>query len=264
MNVMITAPDYVRFARQIAFRPFGLDGQKALSRGRVLIVGAGGLGSWVAELLARAGVGFLRLVDPDRVDLTNIHRQALYEAGDAEARRPKVEAAARRLHHVNKACVVDPVEERLERSNVDCLAGDVEVVVDGTDNFATRFLLNDYCVKTERPWIFAGAVRAEAQMAVMLPGRTPCLRCLLEEPPPPCIDPDCRQAGVWGMAVAAIASFQAMEAIKILAGHLAEVSPYLLKFDLWSNTLQRLHYRVFRNPQPCMCCHWREFEYLEP
>ncbi|NLX13342.1 MAG: HesA/MoeB/ThiF family protein [Phycisphaerales bacterium] len=260
----VTSPDYVRFARQIAFRPFGLDGQKALSRGRVLIVGVGGLGSWVAELLARAGVGFLRLVDSDRVDLTNIHRQALYGAGDAADRRPKVEAAARRLRDFNETCVVESVEERLDRSNVDGLAGDVEVVVDGTDNFTTRFLLNDYCVKTGRPWIFAGAVRAEAQMAVILPGRTPCLRCLLEEPPPPCIDPDCRQAGVWGMAVAAIASFQAMEAIKILAGRLAEASPYLLKFDLWSNTLQRLHYRVLRQSSDCMCCHWREFEFLEP
>jgi adenylyltransferase/sulfurtransferase len=148
--------------RQVAFKPFGFSGQKALLGGRVLLVGVGGLGSWVAELLARAGVGFLRLVDDDHVDFTNIHRQALYAQQDADSGRPKVEAAANRLRHINDACLVEAAAERLDRFNIDRLAQDIDVVIDGTDNFATRFVLNDYCVKKGLPWIFAGVVRTEA------------------------------------------------------------------------------------------------------
>jgi molybdopterin/thiamine biosynthesis adenylyltransferase len=251
-----------RFARQMVFEPLGLDGQKALARGRVMIVGLGGLGSWVAELLTRAGVGFLRIADDDLVDITNIHRQALYDEADAESRRPKVSAAADRLRHLRAAVQIEPVAERISHRNIERLASGSDVIVDGTDNFATRFLINDYCIKTGTPWVFAGAVRAEAQTAVIIPDRTPCLRCILPEPPPVCRDPNCRVAGVMGMALSAIASFQAMETVKILSGRQDAVSPYLLKLNLWTNEIQRLLLSDQRDPH-CPCCGLRDFEYLD-
>lgn len=253
-----------RFARQIVFEPWGLDAQRALAAGRALLVGVGGIGSWAAELLARAGTGFLRLADNDTVDLTNLHRQALYDQLDAEAARPKVIAAAHRLTEINSACTIDPVMIRVDRTNLDELARDVDLIIDGTDNFATRFVINDYCVKNSKPWVFAGVVGAEAQVAAIVPGRTACLRCWLEDAPPPCSDPTCTQAGVFGMAVAAVASLEAMEAVKILAGRTDAVSPHLLKIDLWANTHQRLALGQPRQNPPCPCCVEREFEYLEP
>jgi molybdopterin-synthase adenylyltransferase len=256
-------PDFARYARQMVFGPLGAAGQKALARGRVLIVGVGGLGSWAAELLARAGVGFLRLVDDDRVELVNIHRQGLYSETDAGAQLCKVDAAAKRLAQLNAQVKIEAVCQRADSRNLAALAGDVDVIVDGTDNFATRFLLNDYCVKMQRPWVFAGAVASEAQAAAFLPGRTACLRCLLSELPPACRDPNCRTAGVVGMSVAAIASFQAMETLKILMGRMDVVSPYLLKLDLWSNQVQRLSLSGLRDPA-CPCCGQGQFEYLEP
>jgi molybdopterin-synthase adenylyltransferase len=255
--------DLTRYARQVAFDGLGLSGQKALSGGRALIVGLGGLGSWSAELLARAGVGFLRLVDADKVDLTNLHRQGLYSEADAAAGLSKVEAARRRLGQINAGVRVETAAVRADHRNIEALAADVHVIIDGTDNFAARFLMNDLAVKTGRPWVFAGCVRAEWQTMTVLPGRSPCLRCLMDAPPPACTELNCRQVGVIGPAVAAVAAFQAGEALKILAGRSDLVSPYLLKVDFWANTLQRLAWADFRNLD-CPCCAHREWEFLEP
>lgn len=251
----------LRYRRQIVFEPFGLAGQRALTAGRVLIVGVGGLGSWVAELLARAGVGMLRLVDDDRVELTNIHRQGLYDESDAQRSLPKVQAAAERLGGINSHTATEPVNARLDRGNIDSLAGDVDVIVDGTDNFATRFLINDYAVKSGKPWVFAGVVGSEAQIMSIVPGRTACLRCVLDSLPPACRDPNCRSFGVLGPAVAAVAAFQAAEVMKILAGKLDHVSGRLLKFDTWTNDVQQMEVEADGH---CRCCGQREFEFLEP
>ena len=252
-----------RYSRQIQFEGLGPAGQRRLAAGRALIVGVGGLGSWVAELLARSGVGFLRLVDDDRVDLTNLHRQTMYDTADAEIKVPKVRAAARHLARINSAVTIECVQERLSTANVDTLAGDVDVIVDGTDNFAARFLLNDFAVLASKPWVFAGVVGAEAQVMTIVPGKTACLRCIFEAPPPPCVEPTCRTTGVLPAAVAAIASIQAMEATKILAGHRELVSPYLLKFDLWTNALQRIDTTRSAADTPCPCCRGRRFDFLE-
>jgi molybdopterin-synthase adenylyltransferase len=252
-----------RYARQAAFDGLGPAGQKAIASGRALIVGVGGLGSWAAELLARAGVGSLRLADPDKVDLSNIHRQALYSEADAAAGLLKVEAARRRLGEINSGVAVETAAERVDHRNIARLAAGAGVIVDGTDNFAARFLINDYAVKSGTPWVFAGCIRAEWQTMAVLPGRSPCLRCLMDAPPPPCTEQTCRQAGVIGPAVAAVAAFQAAEAMKILAGRADLVSPYLLKADLWANALQRLAWAEFRNLD-CPCCAKGEMEYLEP
>jgi molybdopterin-synthase adenylyltransferase len=258
-----TTNDLSRYARQVAFDGLGLAGQKALGAGRALIVGVGGLGSWVAELLARAGVGFLRLADPDRVDLTNLHRQGLYDEADAAAGALKVEAARRRLLRVNSGVAVETAALRVDHKNALALAADVGVIVDGTDNFAARFLLNDVAIQTGTPLVFAGCVRAQWQTMTVLPGRSPCLRCLMDGPPPACTEPTCRQAGVIGPAVAAVAAFEAAEALKILAGRSDLVSPYLLKVDHWASTFQRLAWADFRNGD-CPCCAKGEREFLEP
>jgi len=254
--------NFARYQRQTAFGPLAVAGQRRLAAGRVLIVGVGGLGSWAAELLARAGVGFLRLADADRVDRTNIHRQSLYDEDDARVRRPKVEAAAARLARINADVTVEPVAARLDADNVAALADGVDLILDGTDNFPSRFVLNDYAVQAGRPWVFAGVVGAEGQVLPVLPGRTACLRCLYDAPPPPCQDPSCQAAGVLGPAVAAISAVQAAEAVKILSGRIEAVRGHLLKLDLWRNTVQRIDTGSPR--ADCECCVRRRFEYLHP
>ena len=252
-----------RYERQMVFAPLGLSGQRRLGAGKALIVGVGGLGSWSSQLLARFGVGMLRLVDDDRVQIHNLHRQALYTEDDAEQSAYKVHIAARRLGKFNSEIAIEAVEARLTAENIEELAVGMDVILDGTDNFATRFIVNDYAIKAGVPWVFAGVVGAEGQMMPVVPGRTACLRCISDTPPPPCVDPSCRIAGVLGPAVAAIAAMQAMEAVKILSGNLDAVSPYLLKLDLWSNQYQRIDAREASRTVDCPCCKQRKFEYLE-
>ena len=252
-----------RYERQMILPPLGLGAQRKLMNSRTVVVGVGGLGSWAADLLARAGAGMLRLVDDDCVDLTNLHRQGLYDESDAAAGSAKVHAAAARISAINSQVEVQPVRQRLDAANIDALAGDVDLIIDGTDNFATRFIINDYAVKTGTAWIFAGAVGSEAQIMTIIPGRTPCLRCIFDAPPPPCTDPTCRVAGVLGPAVAMIAAIQVAEAIKILTGRDDAISPYLLKLDLWDNGLQRIDAAAACKDTPCPCCKGGHFDFLD-
>jgi molybdopterin/thiamine biosynthesis adenylyltransferase len=248
-----------RYHRQMAFDEIGLSGQRALQAASVLIVGVGGLGSWVADLLVRSGVGRLVIADDDKVDLTNIHRQGLYDQSHADTGEPKVIAAAGRLAEINSAVIVEPHQLRVDASNLGELADRTDLIIDGTDNFHTRFIINDYSVKHSLPWIFAGVVGAEAQIMPVIPSKTACLRCIFDAPPPPCTDPTCRQAGVLGPAVATIASMQAIEAIKILSGRSDAVSPFLTKIDFWTNQIQRL--TTAKSPD-CPCCGSGHFDYL--
>jgi molybdopterin-synthase adenylyltransferase len=252
----------LRYQRQIVLPQLGPAGQERLAVGRALVVGIGGLGTWAAELLARAGVGFLRLVDDDRVELTNLHRQALFGEWDAAESLSKPEAAAWRLHEVNSGVHVEAFEARLDRHNIAELAADVDVILDGTDNWPSRFLINDFAVKYGKPWIMAGVVGTEAQTATFLPGRTPCLRCILGGVPRTCSEEDCRAAGVIGPAVAVIAALQAAEALKILAGRTEAVRPSLLKLDLWRNTVQQV--ALGGAAADCPCCQRQDYEFLEP
>jgi len=254
--------DAQRYIRQTAFDGLGPAGQAALAAGSALIVGTGGLGSWTAELLARAGVRRLRLVDDDAVDPTNLHRQAMYDESDAAAATPKALAAARHLARIASGVAVEPVVARLDAGNVDRLADGMEVVLDGTDNFATRFLLNDWCILHGRPWVFAGVVRAEGQVMTIIPGRTPCLRCIYESPPPPEEEVTARTAGVLGPAVATIAAIQAAEALKLLAGRAERANPRLLRLDLWTNVCRAVDVAAAAAGIDCPCCKRRRFEFL--
>ena len=248
----------MRYDRQVAFKALGETGQRALGGGMALLVGLGGLGSHAASLLARAGVGTLRLVDPDRVDWTNLHRQALFTEPDASAGAAKVEAAAKHLKKINSEVSIEPIADSVNAANIERLAGGVDVILDGTDNFATRFIINDFAVKFERPWVFAGVLQAGGQVMPVLPRRTACLRCVYESPPDNA--ETCVTAGVLGPAVAAVAALLAGEALKILAGQLDRINPYLTRLDLWNNTVQRIDARP---RDDCPCCRKLEFEFLE-
>ncbi len=256
-------PEPDRYVRQIAYAPLGPNGQRRLAAGAVLVCGCGALGSTLANLLARAGVGRLRVVDPDRVEIHNLHRQVLFDEQDAAEKRPKAAAAARHLARINSAVRIEPIVDRLTPGNVERLIEGIDVVVDGTDNFPTRFLLNDAAVKHGVPWIYGGCVGTEGQTMTIVPGRTPCLRCLLPECPEPQTTPTCPTHGILGPTVGVIASLEAIEAIKVLSGNSEAVAPVLTVVELWENRLRQIDLAGLAQRSDCRCCKHREFTWLE-
>jgi adenylyltransferase/sulfurtransferase len=251
-----------RYDRQARFLPFGQDGQQKLVAGRVLVCGCGALGSVVAETLVRAGVGFVRIVDRDFLELNNLQRQVLYDEDDVAARLPKAIAAANKLRRINSEIEIEPVVADVTYRNIAQLAGDVDVIVDGTDNFAVRFLVNDFAVKHSKPWIYGGCIGAEGQSMTILPDETGCLACLMPEAPPPGTTPTCDTAGVLGPIVGVIASMEAAEALKILGGHRDAVSWRLTIVDLWDNQTRHIDLSRLRDGSDCRVCKHREFEWL--
>jgi adenylyltransferase/sulfurtransferase len=252
----------MRYQRQELFGPIGPTGQTKLAKSKVLIVGAGGLGSWLSELLIRAGVGEVKLADADTVDWTNLARQAMYEELDAADARPKFQAAEKRLHKINSAVTVHTIQTRLAPTNINTLADGVDLILDGTDDWTTRFVINDYAVKMRKPWIFAGVVGAQGQVMPYLPGRGACLRCVFETPPSKQVELANKASalGVLGPAVAAIASIEAIEAMKILTGQVDAVGKHLLKINTWTGQMQKLD---TSKPTPqCPCCQQGRFDFL--
>jgi len=244
-----------RFSRQIAFAPLGTDGQERLRKSAVLVAGCGGLGAAAASALVRAGVGRVRIADRDVVERSNLHRQILYDEEDVASGEPKVEVAARKLRRVDSAAQVESRAVEISASNIDELMADVDLVMDGTDNMATRYLINDACVRRGTPWIYAGVQGATGMLLPILPGRGPCLRCLFAASGDPLEAP--RVPPVLGPTPAVAASIQAIEAIKILSG--AEPSPVLLSFDLWNGDWQVI--QVVRDAD-CPTCVHRRFDFL--
>ncbi|NOZ41467.1 MAG: thiazole biosynthesis adenylyltransferase ThiF [Planctomycetes bacterium] len=251
-----------RYRRQLRYAPLGEKGQRRLLQARVLVVGSGALGCVVADTLVRAGVGFVRLVDRDFVEVDNLHRQVLFDEADAEAQLPKAIAAARRLARINSTIEIDPIVADLNATNIRQLADDVELIVDGTDNFETRYLLNDYAVANKKPWIFGGCVGAEGQTLAIVPGETPCLSCIMPEPPPAAAQPTCETAGVLGPIVNVIASLQAMEALKLLSGNREQLNPAMTFVDLWNNQIRSIGVSASRSDD-CPTCGQRDFAWLE-
>lgn len=249
-----------RYSKQVLFAPLGEEGQARLRKARVTLVGLGALGSTIAGHLVRAGVGFLRLCDRDFVELGNLQRQALYDEEDVRAGMPKAAAAASRLARINSEVALDPRVCDVNGSNAEDLARDVDLVLDGTDNFETRFLLNDACVRLGRPWVYGGCVGSSGMVMAVLPGEGPCFACLVGGLPAPGTFPTCDTAGVLNTAAGVVASFQANEAIKILAGRRSALGEGLLTVDLWANTFLRL--KVPR-ASTCEVCVGRRFRHLE-
>jgi len=248
-----------RYERQIRLPEIGADGQRRLQSATAAVVGLGALGCAGADLLARAGVGRLILIDRDVVDWSNLQRQSLYVEDDAREGRPKAEAARERLRAVNSAIRLDAEAADLTAQNVQALLADADLVFDGTDNFATRWMLNDWAVFRGRAYVYAGVVATYGMVGAIVPGG-PCLRCTWPEPPAAAGEPTCRSAGVLGPAVAVIAGLAASEALKILAGRAAEAPPGFLHADVWQQEFQRV--RAERDPN-CPACARRDFPWLE-
>lgn len=248
-----------RFDRQVRFRALGPEGQARLERSRVLLVGCGALGGVLAQTLTRAGVGELVLVDRDVVEETNLPRQVLFEDGHAAAGRLKVEAARETLARIGGPTRLEPHAQHLDADTIDELAEGADLVLDGTDNLGTRYLVNDWCVQEGVPWIYGGVVGSGGLVLPVLPGRGPCLRCLFDEPPPAGSLPTCDTAGVVLPAVGAVASLQAGLALRLLGGDTADLRPALVELDVWSGEVRRL---VLERQPGCPCCGRREFPWL--
>jgi adenylyltransferase/sulfurtransferase len=254
--------DLLRYARQIRYAPLGQDGQRKLINSRAMICGCGALGSVIAETLVRAGVGHVRIVDRDFLDLNNLQRQVLFDEQDVADHLPKAIAAAAKLRRINSQVNVEAVVADVDSGNIEDLERDAHILLDGTDNFETRFLLNDMAVKHGIPWIYGGCLGAEGQTMTILPGDTACLRCLLPEPPPPGATPTCDTAGILGPIVNVIASIEACEAIKILSGRREAVSRTLTVIDLWDNRIRQMDMSKLRDQADCPACRHGEFSWL--
>lgn len=252
---------WARYHRQMILPAIGRPGQERLGRSTVAVVGLGALGSVSSDYLARAGVGRLILIDRDCLEITNLQRQTLYTEADARAQRPKAVAAAEHLRQVNSSIEIEERVQDLDAGAVEALVREVDLIVDGCDNFDTRYLINDACVKGKKPWIYGAAVGSAGLSMTILPGVTPCLRCLFETPPPTGAAPTCDTVGVLGPVTGIIGAWQAGEAIKLLTGNAAALAPRLLSIDLWSDDLRGLNTRDSRR-RDCPCCGKRNFEFL--
>ncbi len=251
-----------RYARQMIYPPIGKEGQRRLLASRALICGCGALGSMIANTLARAGVGKLRIVDRDFLELNNLQRQVLFDEADVAAALPKSVAAAEKLRRINSEIEIEPIVADVDAGNVLAMCQNCDVILDGTDNFETRFLLNEAAVKQKLPWVYGGCIGAEGQTLTILPDQPPCFRCLMTEPPPPGTSPTCDTAGILGPIVNLIASIQANEAIKILSGHAEAVSKSLTLIDLWDNQMRQLNLDRLRTAGGCPTCRGEEFPWL--
>jgi adenylyltransferase/sulfurtransferase len=254
-------PSLGRYARQTILPQIGRDGQRHLAETHVLVVGCGALGSASANLLARAGVGRLTLVDRDYVELHNLQRQALYDEADVASHLPKAVAAADKLRRANGQIAIESIVEDVDPTAIERLVTGVDLVVDGLDNFETRYLLNDAAVKHGVPWIYGGVIGSYGLTMTIRPGTTACLRCVFPEPPPAGSAPTCDTAGVLGPAVDLVAAIQAAEALKLAVGAEERLNDGLLSLDPWQLTFERVPL-----PGPvanCPACGARRFAFLD-
>lgn len=242
------------------FRPLGPEGQERLRAASAVVVGCGAIGAAAAQLLVRAGIGRLRILDRDFVETSNLQRQSLFDEADAAQVLPKAVAAERKLRAINSDVRVEGLIADLDPKNVAELLGAFPLILDGTDNFETRFLINDFAVKSGTPWVYAAAVASYGVTMTIRPGQTPCLSCLLESSNGAGLEETCDTIGVLGPIVNLIASLEVTEALKILAGRSDALHGRLLSGDVWSGRFQAI--RVERNPA-CRACAREDFPYLE-
>ncbi len=251
-----------RYVRQIRYGPIGEEGQRKLLAGRALICGCGALGSVIANTLARAGVGYLRIVDRDFLETNNLQRQVLFDEQDVADALPKAVAAATKLRRINSEITIDARVTDVDHTNVVELTDEIDVILDGTDNFETRMLLNDVALSRGVPWVYGGCLGGEGQTMTIVPGETACLRCLMSESPPPGTTPTCDTAGILGPIVNVIASLQSAEAIKLLAGRPEAVSRSLTVVDLWDNRIRQIGLDTLAGADDCPACKRSEFPWL--
>lgn len=250
-----------RYSRQVLFSGIGYEGQARISAARVALVGCGALGAVQASLLVRAGVGKLRIIDRDFVDESNLQRQILFDEEDVRAVLPKAIAAEKKLRAVNSLVQVEGIIEDVNASSIDRLLGGFDLILDASDNFDVRYLVNDYSVKNRIPWIYGACVGSHGLMFPILPGEGPCLRCVFEQKPPAGASLSCDTAGVIGPIVVLIAGMQVAEAMKILSGARDQVCRRITSVDLWENQHGSVHLPPV-NPD-CPCCARQEFPFLD-
>lgn len=258
----MTLHDPDRYSRQTRFAPLGAEGQARLTAGRVAVVGCGALGSVVAMALVRAGVGFVRLIDRDVPERSNLPRQILFDEADVAAGLPKAVAAARHLTAINSAITIEPVVADLTAANITDLLGRVNAIVDGTDNFEARYLVNEHACRHGVPWVYGGAIGAEGRVLTIVPGRTACLRCLVPDPPAPGTLPTCDTAGIIGPAALVVGAVEAAEAIKLLVGARDTIASRMLVCDLWENVWRTIDLSALA-AAGCPTCRGGDFPWLE-
>lgn len=268
-----------RYHRQTLLPGIGLAGQEKLRDSTVLVVGCGALGTVLANMLGRAGVGHLIIIDRDFIELTNLQRQILFDEEDVKQAIPKAEAAKRKLAAINSQVKVTAIVDDVNHTNIEKFCHvdgkKVDLIVDGLDNFETRFILNDAAVKLGIPYVYGGAVGTVGMSYAILPHTpegntpweqidvaTPCIRCIFEQAPPPGMNPTCDTAGVLGPVVSIIANYQSIEALKILTGNWKAINPHMLSIDVWENTTKQFKVRRAYDVGECVCCKKRDFEFI--
>ena len=247
-----------RYSRQISFIEIGEEGQKRLGGSSVAIIGCGGLGSIIATSLVRAGVGRVKIIDRDFLEYHNLHRQILYDEDDVGNHSPKAVAAERHLKKVNSSVEVEGIVADVNHRNIEGLVSGVELILDASDNFETRFLINDTCLKHKIPWVYGGVVGSYGMSMNIIPGETPCLRCIYHRPPAGNMASICERVGIIGPAPVITGSLQAVEALKILIG--AEgINLDLIITDVWKGTFHRIKISPWKE---CPSCHGK-YEFLD-
>jgi adenylyltransferase/sulfurtransferase len=250
-----------RYSRQVLFDGIGVEGQSRLLSSRVLIVGCGALGSAQAEALARAGVGRLRIADRDFVESSNLQRQTMFTEFDASERLPKAIACAQHVREINSEVTVEAEIVDVNHANIERLISGCDLVLDGTDNFSTRYLINDACVKHNVKWIYGAAVGSYGVTMTIQPQQGPCLRCIFPEAPPAASAPTCETAGVIMPIISVVAAVQVTEALKLLTGHPESLHKSLMQFDVWRNEWRRIG--IGERAPDCLSCGLGRFESLE-
>ncbi len=249
-----------RYSRQELLPQIGQEGQRRLTSSRVLVLGIGALGGHLASTMVRAGVGHVRLVDRDFIETNNLQRQPLFDEEDIATGLPKAVAAAEKLRRANSGVVIEAVVRDATAENIEELLEGCDVVLDGSDNFELRFLLNDACLALRVPWIYGAAVGTHGMTMPFLPGDGPCFRCLLSQAPPPGTEPTCDTAGILGTVPQVIAALQGTEAIKLLAGRRGELVRGLRYFDLWTGEVNT--FALSRPEKDCPACSRGVYEFL--
>lgn len=249
-----------RYSRQILFAAIGKNGQEKLLDSRVLLIGCGALGAAQAESLARAGIGHLRIVDRDFVEFSNLQRQTLFSESDAKQRLPKAVAAKRRIAEINSEITTEEIVADVNRSNIESFIKDCDLILDGTDNFQTRYLINDAAIKHEKTWIYGAAVSSYGVTMTIRPDKTPCLRCVFEEMPPAGSAATCETTGVIQPIISIVAAVQVAEALKILTGKFDKLHNCLMQFDAWENEWRKI--KLGSPNDNCLACGQKKFESL--
>ena len=249
-----------RYARQTMFGPIGAAGQEMLRQSQVTLIGCGALGSAQAEMIVRAGIGCLRVVDRDFVEITNLQRQMLFDESDVQQNLPKAEAAARKLRIINSQVTIEPIIADANPDTIEQFTAGSHLILDGTDTLITRYLINDVAIKDQIPWIYGACIAARGLIMPILPSGRPCLRCLFDSPPEPGQTETCETAGIIGPIVALTAAYQITEALKILTQNLDALNRNLIEVKPWQNISHLIDTTTLN--EGCACCRDRQFQFL--